>query len=170
MEIYERIFQLRKALKLSRNAFGQKLGVSGDVINNIESNRLARPDQKEPIYKLICKVFDVNEKWLVAGEGEMFFRTKESTVEEISKEYNLGFYSQKMIECFLNMSKQQQDVIENLLKTYAESCEKNSLDEIISLKLVGRNGEKTVTASKKEVLEALKKDSEMEDDIPDDFI
>lgn len=73
MEIYERIRHLRKyELNLSQAAFGGKLGVSRDVINNIENNRLANPDQKEPLYKLICKEFHVNESWLRAGEGDPF--------------------------------------------------------------------------------------------------
>lgn len=70
MEIYERIQYLRKVkLNLSRVDFGEKLGVSGDVIANIEYNRLARPEQKEPLLKLICSEFNVNEDWLRNGTG-----------------------------------------------------------------------------------------------------
>ena len=72
MEIYERIMEFRKSQKLSRRAFGDRLGVSEGVIVNIELNRLARPDQKEPLYKLICKEFHLNEKWLLTGEGEPY--------------------------------------------------------------------------------------------------
>lgn len=73
MEIYDRIKQLRKTyLKMSRDAFGQKLGVSGDVINNIERNRLAKPEQKASLYKLICKEFNVSEAWLFDGKGDIY--------------------------------------------------------------------------------------------------
>lgn len=72
MEIHERIREFRESQKLSRDAFGERIGVSRDVIANIELNRLARPDQKEPLYKLICKEFHLNEKWLMTGEGEPF--------------------------------------------------------------------------------------------------
>lgn len=73
MEIYERIRMLRKEhLKISMEAFGNRLGVSRDTINNIEHNRLARPDQKMSLYKLICKEFSVSEEWLLNGTGEMF--------------------------------------------------------------------------------------------------
>lgn len=71
MEIYERIKQVRNEMKLSRIAFGEILGVSGDVIANIEYNRLAKPEQKEPLIKLICKEFDINEDWLRTGTGDM---------------------------------------------------------------------------------------------------
>lgn len=82
MDISERIQTLRKQLKMSRRVFGEALGVSESVIVNIEFDRLKRPDQKEPIYKLICEKFDVNEDWLRNGTGEMF--TQLSLEEEIA--------------------------------------------------------------------------------------
>lgn len=71
-KISDRIKKLRKDLNLSQTAFGKKLGVSQSVIANIEGERLARPDQKEPLYKLICKEFDINEEWLIHGQGSMY--------------------------------------------------------------------------------------------------
>ena len=62
----ERIRHLRESMGLSRAAFGKKLGVSGDVINNLERGRV---EIKEPMIKLICKEFNVNEAWLRTGEG-----------------------------------------------------------------------------------------------------
>ena len=73
MEVYERIRQLRKEmLHLSQTEFGEKLGVSRSVIKNIELDVLARPDQKEPLYKLICKEFRVSYNWLMYGVGDPF--------------------------------------------------------------------------------------------------
>ncbi len=75
MNISDRIKELRKSLGLSQEEFGQTLGVSRDVIGNIEYDRLKRPEQKEPIYKLICEKFNVNEAWLRTGEGNRFKNT-----------------------------------------------------------------------------------------------
>ena len=73
MEIYERIKELRKkTLHLTQTEFGERLGVSRSVINNIEGDRLKRPDQKEPLYKLICKEFHIRYDWLIDGEGDPF--------------------------------------------------------------------------------------------------
>ena len=73
MEVYERIKELRKdTLKMSQAAFGSRLGVNRDVINNIENNRLAKPEQKLSLLKLICKEFSVSEEWLLNGTGDMF--------------------------------------------------------------------------------------------------
>ena len=67
-----RIREVREHFKLTQTEFGERLGVSRDVIGNIEYNRLKNPKQKEPIIKLICSTFGVNEIWLRSGEGEMF--------------------------------------------------------------------------------------------------
>lgn len=76
-DISERIKQLRKVhLKMSREKFAEILGTSASVIYNIENNRLKNPTQKNPLYKLICEKFHVNEEWLMNGVGEVFMNTK----------------------------------------------------------------------------------------------
>lgn len=66
--INERIKHLRNdVLNLSRAAFGERIGVSGDVINNLERGRV---EPKEPIIKLICSEFHVDYIWLTTGEGD----------------------------------------------------------------------------------------------------
>jgi len=68
MEMHDRIKALRKNyLNLSQEAFGQRLGVSRSVINNIERNALARPEQKLSLIRLMCKEFNVREEWILNG-------------------------------------------------------------------------------------------------------
>lgn len=86
MEIHERIKELRKNhLKMSQTAFGERLGVSRSVINNIELNALARPDQKLSLYKLICSEFNVNEDWLLNGTGEMFVQPDTFSLDDFAR-------------------------------------------------------------------------------------
>lgn len=69
VEIGERVQSVRKYKQLSRDDFGSALGVSRDVILNIEYGRLKRiPDAT---LRLICKTYNVNYGWLMNGEGEM---------------------------------------------------------------------------------------------------
>ena len=76
----ERIRQLRESIGLSRAAFGEKLGVSGDVINNLERGRV---EIKEPIIKLICKEFNISYLWLTQGVGSMEEQTEFSAMARI---------------------------------------------------------------------------------------
>lgn len=88
MEMHERIRLLRKKKKLSQEAFGEKLGVSRSVINNIERNCLARPDQKLSLIKLICKEFSISEDWLLYGEGEMEVQPDTFSLDDFAKQHN----------------------------------------------------------------------------------
>lgn len=63
----ERIRLLREKMGLSRSTFDKILGVSGDVINNLERGRV---EIKEPMIKLICSEFSINEEWLRTGSGD----------------------------------------------------------------------------------------------------
>ncbi len=72
MEIHERIKAVRKTVGISQAEFGKRVGISRDAVNNIENGRLKRPEQKEPLYRLICAEFAINEQWLRTGEGDMF--------------------------------------------------------------------------------------------------
>lgn len=65
----QRIKQIRINQKLSQTEFGERLGVSRDVINNLEHTRVKT--NPEAIYRLICKTYNVNYSWLTDGEGEM---------------------------------------------------------------------------------------------------
>lgn len=64
-----RIKDIREALKLSQREFGEKLGVSRDVVSNLEYDRV---QPKELLLRHICELFGVNQNWLETGEGEMF--------------------------------------------------------------------------------------------------
>ena len=85
MELHERIKELRKDhLKLSQTEFGERLGVSRSVINNIERNVLARPDQKLSLLKLICSTFNVNEEWLLNGVEPMFVQPSAFSLDNLA--------------------------------------------------------------------------------------
>ncbi len=62
----KRIKYLRKYFKMTQEEFATKLGVKRGAIANYEIGRNIPADS---VISLICKVFNVNEKWLRTGEG-----------------------------------------------------------------------------------------------------
>ena len=77
----DRLFWLRKSeLKMSREKFGERVGMSGSEIRNIEDGVTRLKENKIP---LICREFNVNEVWLRTGEGEPF--KEESREEQIMR-------------------------------------------------------------------------------------
>ena len=122
MEMHERIKELRKEyLHLSQTEFGEKLGVSRSVINNIERNALARPDQKLSLIKLMCSVFDVNEEWIVNGTEPMFVETTSSTMEQLKKEFGLDDFSYNLVYQYLKLDAEQRQTVRDFFYNVVET-------------------------------------------------
>lgn len=102
----ERLRMLREELHLSRAAFGEKLGVSGDVINNLERGRV---ELKDPMLSLIIRTFGVSLEWLRDGEGEMFSRS--DALDDLVSEYGLSEADRILVERFLKLNKGQRDAV-----------------------------------------------------------
>lgn len=127
MEIHERIKKIRTELKLSQEKFGERIGVSRDVINNIERNRLARPEQKEPLYLLICKEFNVNYLWLTEGIGDPKAGMADNLFDDIKVEYNLSDDDTELLEEICELEgkerKELKKYIRSLIKASKEKEE-----------------------------------------------
>ncbi|WP_339179307.1 helix-turn-helix transcriptional regulator [Paenibacillus sp. FSL R5-0701] len=67
--MHNRIKLIREALNMTQKKFGERLGISRDVVANIEYNRV---EIKDLMVKHICERYGINENWLTTGEGDMF--------------------------------------------------------------------------------------------------
>lgn len=120
LNIGERIEILRKDLSMSRRVFGEKLGVSESVIVNIEYDRLKRPDQKESLYKLICKEFNVNEEWLRTGNGEMFVPlTRNQLITDFATDLIMedNTFKKRLVEALAKLDEKDWEVLEKLAES-----------------------------------------------------
>ena len=132
METFERIRLLRKKhLKLSQEQFGEELGVSRTVIKNIELGALARPEQKEPLYRLICEKFHVSYKWLTMGEGEIFeTETEDSSLNALLQGRNIPADDletiKSVVSAFLELEKPSRDAVIDFVRKCAEKMNASS--------------------------------------------
>ena len=62
-----RIRTLRKSLGMTQEEFGEQLGVTKLTVLRWERDNKV----PEPSLRLICRIFQVNKRWLETGEGEM---------------------------------------------------------------------------------------------------
>lgn len=69
MFLSERIKQIRKTENLTQAKFGEKLGVSRDVISSFESGRI---NPKPLFINHLCASFNINKDWLLNGTGYMY--------------------------------------------------------------------------------------------------
>ena len=107
----DRLIQLRKALNLSMEAFGKKIGVGRSTISRLESGTNGFTDQ---MTRSICREFGVNYEWFVSGVGEMFSEVPQTVVDELCAQYDLDDFDRIMLQEYLKMD----EASRNVLKTY----------------------------------------------------
>ena len=121
----ERLRILREELHLSRAAFGERMGVSGDVINNLERGRV---ELKDPMFSLIVRTFGVSPDWLRYGKGAMF-AAGGSALDDLVSEYGLSDADRILVERFLKLDKAQRDAVTAYIKDVAEALAERENEE-----------------------------------------
>ena len=114
--IKERIKEIRQDNNLSQKAFGELLGVSRDVITNIEYGRV-KP--KQLLLNHMCKVFNINKEWLIEGTGEMYI-VPLNTIKQAKIIAELNTNRQELhelIEKILLLNDDNQDLIKVIIDT-----------------------------------------------------
>lgn len=124
-----RMRAIREELKLSRAAFGQRIGVSGDVINNLERGRV---ELKESTIKLLCSEFNVNEEYLRFGMEPKFIVTPSSVMEQLKKEFDLDEFSYNLVYEYLKLEPQQRNSVQNFFYKVINPQNTVAENEIIS--------------------------------------
>lgn len=108
-----RIKKLRKDLELTQQEFADKIGMKRNTIANYETNR---NEPSNSVISLICKTFNVSEKWLRTGEGDTFLPTPTSIVDEVVQEYDLDEIDRQIILGYLNLEPKEREVIKRFLQ------------------------------------------------------
>lgn len=76
----DRIKELRKAMSLSQEKFGELLGITKSGVSDIESGRRKVTDQ----HVIMLVNNGVNEEWLRTGKGSMFVpKSKDEEIAEM---------------------------------------------------------------------------------------
>ena len=108
----ERIRQLRKSLNLTQQELADKLKIGRGTLANYELGRNAPIDA---VIHLICKEFNVNERWLRTGEGDMFTPEPVDVLDALALEYGLGRRERIFVEKLLNLKPEAREAALNYL-------------------------------------------------------
>ena len=125
----ERVKELRTALGLSGEKFGEKIGVKRSAISDIERGRNNLSEQN---ILAICREFNVNEDWLRYGTGEMF---KDMTLDEeiISFIGDIQWdasntFKKRFISAVAKLNDEEWKVLEKIIVDMASDIEENKKD------------------------------------------
>ncbi len=107
----ERVREIRKALDLTLERFGNRLGVGRGAISAIE---LGNRNLTEQMAKAICREYNVNYDYLMNGDGEMFDNLPETILDELCIRYDLSDFDRMLVEMYVELPKE--------LREQAEAC------------------------------------------------
>ena len=112
------IYSIRKALKLSRAKFGEKIGVSESVIKNIE---LRGVELKPLMSDLICRVYNVNPIYMKTGEGEMFISDNDAVLlDEVKQRYKLTDDEVSIVKSYLELDDDNRKALIEITRNLAK--------------------------------------------------
>ena len=80
--IGSRVKELRESLNLSQTVFGDRIGVSRDVVNNLERDRVNITDDR---LILISKTYGVRYEWLKTGDEPMYPPETDDLLVKVAK-------------------------------------------------------------------------------------
>lgn len=119
----ERIRKLRKALNLTMEKFGERLGVKRNTVSQWETGTNSVTDQ---MFKSICREYNVNESWLRDDIGEMFCIPEDETaalVSDLLEDADDEFYKMilDVVRTYQQLQPNSRKVLENFCRQLAEN-------------------------------------------------
>lgn len=107
----ERLKQLRKALGLTLEKFGERLGVTKTTISRLENGERNITEQ---MFTSICREFNVTPEWLRSGQGEIFHKIPNSIMEQLRQEFQLDSFSYNLVYEYLKLSVEKRSIVREL--------------------------------------------------------
>ena len=141
MTINERIKLLRKELGLNQTDFGEKIGIKVSQASYIEK---AGNPVTQRVVQLICTVFNISEKWLTEGKGDMYTSDEEAILDKLAGMYDLSESQMVFAKQWLQLPATAKDAVVDYIVSVASALQekkstKNDVSESDTSKKVNIN-------------------------------
>ena len=136
--MHERIKKLRKALGLTQQEFADRLNIKRGTMANYEIGRNVPIDA---VITLICREFNVNEKWLRTGEGEIHPpRTRDEEIASFLNDLRSGpDFRQKFISVLSRMTEDEWALLEKKVLELAREVQEDAQKKEDSVEALAQN-------------------------------
>lgn len=136
MGMSDRISAIIREKKLTKSAFAKKINVSQPFVTQLTSGDSAPSDRT---ISDICREFDVSEKWLRTGTGEMFRPLTRSEViadfaADLIKDEPDSF-RRRLVEALAKLGPEEWEILERIAKDLAKKGLRISLSPIGACKI-----------------------------------
>ena len=109
----ERVKEVRKALGLTLEKFGEKVGVTKQTVSRIENgvNNIT-----EQMIISICRTYNVSYDYLVDGTGGMFSDLPDTILDELCVQYELDDIDKKIMEIYLELPPEARQALKDKIR------------------------------------------------------
>lgn len=122
-DIRNRVYELRRALNLSQEAFGTKISLERSAISLIERKQR---NVTERCIKDICREFKVSERWLRNGTGNMFEKSDSTILSLLKDQYDADTLDLEIVEQFLKLKPEKRQIIKEYILSIASAYQEAS--------------------------------------------
>jgi transcriptional regulator with XRE-family HTH domain len=123
-----RLKTIRESLGLNQKEFGKRINVAQSTLAMFETGQRILKDIH---ISQICNEFNVSEKWLRDGIGEIFVPTSSLTLDEYAKKHKLTDLETEIIKNYMELdSDTRKSLMEFLQKTFGKHSETVATKEI----------------------------------------
>lgn len=116
----DRIIKIRKDSGLTQEKFAQKIGLSRNFINQVESGKKNVSDRT---ISDICREFNINENWLRKGIKPMHKESFSEYIEKIPSDDK--DFIKELIEVYKNLDQDSKDALKLLARKMLNKNEEN---------------------------------------------
>ena len=122
-----RIREVRKRSALNQDDFAQKIGLTKNFISLLETGGRIPSDRT---INDICREFNVNEKWLRTGKGEMFLPAIDDEmnyVSELLEDVDNPLYEiiKSIMKTYLELDEKQKEMVKSFAKNLKENIKES---------------------------------------------
>ena len=115
----DRIKELRRALDLTQDEFGGRIGITKSSISTMESGR---SNPSEQTLRSMCREFGASYVWLTTGEGSMFENGGDDAALHVMVDRVMASENERVKQIFKNLGdfteddwRQVNDLLDRLL-------------------------------------------------------
>ena len=118
---FEKLKKLRKRVGLNQTIFGKRLGVSIDVIKNLENNRTT---PTEVFIDHICEIYHVNRSWITGDcndDSKMFVEYTDDAafIESLLDQANASPAVRSLVHSWLQLPPDKRTILEEFAEDFA---------------------------------------------------
>ncbi len=122
----ERVREIRKALNLTLDKFGEKLGLKKAAVSAIENGRNSLSEQTAIS---ICREFHTNYDYLIYGDGEMFDDLPETIMDELCAQYDLDDLDRALIDIYITLPADFRETVKDRIRNVILKENKDDISE-----------------------------------------